>query len=364
MKEKYYSLKNILNKNADYNIIIGERSNGKTYACLKYALTDYINNGNEFIYLRRWKEDITNKRADTVFSSLIANDEISKLTNGKYNNIFFFRGKYYLANYDVENRKMNASKKVCCYAMSLTDVEHDKSTSYPKVTNIIFDEFLTRKYYLPDEFVVFMNVLSTVIRDRKNVKIYMLGNTVNQFCPYFDEMGLNNVNKQLQDSIDVYRYGDSDLSVAVEYCANIQKKKASNKYFAFNNPKLNMIKSGAWELAIYPHLELGQKIKPSDIIFSFTIEFSSKLVQGDIIENENGCFLFFHYRTSDVKDNELLYSLNYSTSPYRRKCFAHCSDNIDSKITNFFKIKKVFYQSNEIGEIVKNYIAECVRKEL
>lgn len=364
MKEKYYSLKNILDKNADYNIIIGERSNGKTYACLKYALTDYINNGNEFIYLRRWKEDITSKRADTVFSSLIANGEITKLTNGKYNNIFFFRGKYYLANYDAESKKMNASKKVFCYAMSLTDVEHDKSTSYPKVTNIIFDEFLTRKYYLPDEFVVFMNVLSTVIRDRKNVKIFMLGNTVNQFCPYFNEMGLNNVNKQLQDTIDVYRYGDSDLLVAVEYCANIQKKKASNKYFAFDNPKLNMIKSGAWELAIYPHLELGQKIKSSDIVFYFTIEFSNKLVQGDIIENENGYFLFFHYRTSEVKDNELLYSLNYSTSPYRRKCFANCADNIDSKITNFFKIKKVFYQSNEIGEIVKNYIAECVRKEL
>ena len=34
MKKQYYSLKKILAENADYNIIIGERSNGKTYATL------------------------------------------------------------------------------------------------------------------------------------------------------------------------------------------------------------------------------------------------------------------------------------------------------------------------------------------
>lgn len=364
MKQKYYNLKNILNENADYNLIIGERSNGKTYACLKYVLEDFYNNGNEFIYLRRWKEDIQSKRAETVFSALIANGEIEKITKGNFNNIVFYRGKYFLANYDAETKKMTASKKVCCYSMALTEVEHDKSTSYPKVKNIIFDEFLTRKYYLPDEFVIFMNVLSTVIRDKKDIKIFMLGNTVNKFCPYFDEMGLNNITKQPQDTIDVYSYGDSGLKVAVEYCGTVQKKKESNKYFAFNNPKLNMIKNGAWEIAIYPHLKIGQKINANDIVFSFNIQFASKTIQGDIIANNDGYFLFFHYRTTEIKSNELLYTLNYSTSPYVRKCFAYKSDKIDVKITDFFARKKVFYQSNDIGEIVKNYLAECVKKEL
>ena len=36
--QKYYSLDRILSKNACYNIIFGERSNGKTYSVLKYAL--------------------------------------------------------------------------------------------------------------------------------------------------------------------------------------------------------------------------------------------------------------------------------------------------------------------------------------
>lgn len=360
MKPKYYSLKNILAENAEYNIIIGERSNGKTYACLKYALEDYIKNGNQSAYLRRWKEDITGKRAESVFNSLAENKEIEKITNGEYDNIVYYRGCYYLAKYNNETKKMNASKKYFCKNFALSDSEHDKSTSYPNIKNIIFDEFLTRKFYLPDEFIVFMNVLSTIIRDKKDVKIFMLGNTVNKYCPYFEEMGLKNIATQIQDTIDVYSYGDNSIKVAVEYCGNIQKKKESNKYFAFNNPKLNMIKNGAWELDLYPHLRQGQKINNIDIVFSFTIDFYNKKIQGDVIENDDGYFLFFHYRTSDIRKNELVYSLNYDSGKYNRKSFVYHYDRIDDKICDFFRKRKVFYQSNDIGEIVKNYLGECV----
>ena len=184
MNKKYYSLKKILSENADYNIIIGERSNGKTYATLELILTDYVNNGVCGAYIRRWKDDIQGKRAETVFNSLVDNNTVSKLTGGNYDTIIFSRGGWHLAKYDTESRRMKADKDPFCYAFALSDVEHDKSTSYPKVKNIVFDEFLTRRYYLPDEFVIFMNVLSTIIRDRENIKIFMLGNTVNKFCPY------------------------------------------------------------------------------------------------------------------------------------------------------------------------------------
>ena len=43
-KFKYYSLKNIQQKDATYNVIFGERSNGKTYAVLKQALENYKKN--------------------------------------------------------------------------------------------------------------------------------------------------------------------------------------------------------------------------------------------------------------------------------------------------------------------------------
>ena len=58
MEIKFYSLDEILKKQAQYNIIIGERSNGKTYATLLYCLKQYINDGSQFAIIRRWKEDI------------------------------------------------------------------------------------------------------------------------------------------------------------------------------------------------------------------------------------------------------------------------------------------------------------------
>ena len=358
--KKYYSLKKIIAENADYNIIIGERSNGKTYAVLEKILNDYVKDGREGAYIRRWKDDIQGKRADTVFNALCENGTVNKLTNGEYETIIFARGAWHLAKYDTESRRMKADKNAFCYAFALSDVEHDKSTSYPKVTNICFDEFLTRRYYLPDEFVIFMNVLSTIIRDRENIKIFMLGNTVNKYCPYFDEMGLTNIEQMKQGAIDTYIFGNT-LKIAVEYCNPTKDGKKSNKYFAFDNPRLNMITKGAWELALYPHLPQGYKIKPTSIIFSFVIQFNSKMVGCDVVNQNDDIFLFIRPKTTEIKSGELVYSLDYTPNTLTRKTFLNPIDKIDTKIKSFFSCNRVFYQSNDIGELVHNYLLSCVK---
>ena len=59
----FYSLDKILAQNADYNIIYGERSNGKTTAVLRYGLDDHIKSGyvNQIAIVRRWEEDFKGK---------------------------------------------------------------------------------------------------------------------------------------------------------------------------------------------------------------------------------------------------------------------------------------------------------------
>lgn len=47
-KPKFYDLKAILSKNADYNVIFGERSNGKTYAALRYGLETISRRANKW----------------------------------------------------------------------------------------------------------------------------------------------------------------------------------------------------------------------------------------------------------------------------------------------------------------------------
>lgn len=353
---KFYSLDAILKKNADYNIVFGERSNGKTYAALLYGLKRYVSDGTQIAYIRRWREDLRGKRGETLFAAHVQNGVIDDLTDGKYNRVIYKSGKYYLGTFDTETETTAICENPFAFSFSLSEQEHEKSTSYPNVNTIIFDEFLTRQYYLPDEFMLFMNLLSTIIRQRNNAQIFMLGNTVNKYCPYFAEMGLKNIPTMKQGAIDVYEFGEGGARVAVEYAATTKETKKSNKYFCFDNQKLQMITGGKWELSAYPHLPI--KYAPKDVIFKFFVEFEDNVLQGNIICKGSDYFLFFHAKTTEIKDydTQLIYTLKTDGKPNHKRKLISTATEFDKKITKFFATDKVFYQSNEIGEIVRNYI--------
>lgn len=357
----YYSTAKINKKKATYNVIFGERSNGKTYALLKQSVKSYFEDGSQMGYIRRWKEDIVGRRAQQLFAGLNENGEIKKISKGAYDGVHYHAGKFYLCTYDDNGKANYSDVDIVAYSFALSDGEHDKSTSYPKIKTIVFDEFLTNKVYLVDEFVHFMNSISTIVRKRDDVVIYMLGNTVNKFCPYFNEMGLDNVAKMEQGTIDVYHYGNSSLTVAVEYCASTASTKTNNKYFAFNNPKLEMITGGAWELSIYPHLPKKYSFK--HILFTYYIIFSDNIFQCEVIDVDGNPFTYIHAKTTPIKDEEeaLIYSLepnhkiNYNRSVYKPLNY------IQKRVLWFFVNDRVFYQNNSIGDAINNYLKICKR---
>lgn len=366
-KIKYYSLKKIQSKHCQYNMVIGERSNGKTYAALDMILSLYCKTGKQGAYIRRWKDDLIGARTRTMYTAHVQNGLVSKYTGGEWSDIVYYSRAWYLARKNGD--KMERSEEPFCYGFALNDMEHDKSTSYPNVTTIVFDEFLSRRGYLTDEFVVFMNVLSTIIRYRDNVVIYMLANTVNKTSPYFREMGLTHIDKMTPGTIDVYQYGTSNLKVAVEYCGEaIHQSKPSDVYFAFNNPRLKMITgsaSGAWEIGLYPHKPA--KFKDRDIRFMFFIKFDGKILQCEIVRKRDGKrkydFMFVHLKTTDIKhpDTDLIfdtesnplwnYSLKINQGMHKAK--------IVTKILSYFNNEKIFFSDNETGEILRNYIQWC-----
>lgn len=358
---KYYSLNKINKKNATYNVIFGERSNGKTYATLKQALENYFNDGSQFAYIRRWSVDVQPKRMNNLFNAIIEDGYLEKLSGGKFTAIFYRTGRFYLCTYNDKGKPIYNEEDIIGYAFSLSENEHNKANSYPRVTNIIFDEFLTNKIYLPDEFMLFMNTVSTIVRQRTNVKIYMLGNTVNKFCPYFKEMGLTNILTMKQGSIDVYTYGETKLKVAVEYADSKKKFKKNNFYFAFNNPKLKMITGGAWELNIYPHAPV--KWRPKNIIFTYFIDFNDSLYQCEIINKDNNVFTYIHEKTTPIKnpDKDIIYTLDYNPKINYNVNILKPLTDYQNKITWFYTHDRVYYQDNNVGDAINNYLKICKR---
>lgn len=357
-KQKYYSLKNILAKNAYYNIVFGERSNGKTFAALKYGLEQYVKTRKQFAIVRRWGEDITGRRGSVMFDALVSAGVVTQLTGGEWTNVYYYASKWYLCRFEDEKRITD--ERPFCYGFAISAGDHDKSTSYPDITTIVFDEFITRSNYLPDEFVLFMGVVSTIVRQRHDVKIIMLGNALNKYyCPYFNEMGLRHIKEMQQGTIDVYRYGDTELTVAVEYAAPSKDGKESDLYFAFDNPKLAMITGGGWEMAIYPHCPV--KYSPKDIMFIYFIIYDGETLQCEVVYKGDNNFTFIHRKTTELKDTDkdLIYTPDFSPRPNYKRNITRPSSRIEQKIADYYRKDKIFYADNEVGEIVRNYLIFC-----
>lgn len=182
---KFHSIKNALKTNSDYIITFGERSNGKTHSILDLGLfgchedginyNGYLDDESQIAIIRRWDEDFKGKYGSQQFDGFINNNYLGnilfKKSKGKWNSIEYYGSKWYLKLIDDNGNVISKDDNPFCIAFSLTSDEHYKSISYPNIKTILFDEFLTRKFYLPDEFIQFTSILSTIIRLRDNVCI-------------------------------------------------------------------------------------------------------------------------------------------------------------------------------------------------
>lgn len=358
--EEFYNLNRIKELKCQYNLIFGKRSNGKTYSVLKEIIENYAKTGQQGAYLRRYREDFIGKRGQQMFSALVSDGLIKEYTGGKWTTVKYQSSQWFFAREDEKTGRLITDGEPFCFGFSLAQMEHDKSTSYPNITTVVFDEFISRIGYLPNEFVLFMNVLSTIIRQRNNVTIYMLGNTVNKYCPYFKEMGLGHIEDMEAGKIDVYSYGNSKLKVAVERTKNhnIQGRK-SDVYFAFDNPSLEMITGGAWELDLYPHCP--RKYVDEDIVFKFFVVYNDQILQGEVVELDDCSFIYFHRKTGDIRhpDRDLIFAEEYDPRPNYVRNLRRSSLEAVRRISLFFRDSKVFYQDNDVGEIVRNYLQFC-----
>lgn len=107
-KQIHYNIDNIAKEKANFNLIYGEKSNGKSYQVKhKMGVEHYIKTGKRFILMRRWQADITTQWVERYFDDV----DVEKLTNGQYNIITCYRKEIFLSNYDSESGKTTRRRK-------------------------------------------------------------------------------------------------------------------------------------------------------------------------------------------------------------------------------------------------------------
>ena len=369
MKNLYWSREKLLEACPDalYYMVVGERSNGKSFQVQELILQNYLNNREQGAIIRRYDEDFSRGKAVKMFDKFVANPDkgniIETMTKGQWNSVRYFLGGFHLCRY-LENGDLDETdNNPFCHAFALTKEEHYKSTDYPEVTTILFDEFISRSGYLAEEFLAFSSIVSTIVRQRNNVKVFLCANTISSYCPYFREMGITKIKDMKPNTIDIYKFGESGLKVAVEMTGTGQeKKKASNSYFAFDNPKLKMIRGddlSLWEVAIYPRSPY--RFEKDDIQYIFFIKFDGELYQCEVVSKNDDTFLFIHKKTTPLRldNDQMLYTETIDPRPNVSRKILEPHNNLQRKIASFFACEKVFYQSNEIGEGIRNYLLWC-----
>lgn len=358
-KEQFYNLEQLLTYNAVINIIIGERANGKTYAVLSQVIKDFLDNKGSSVYIGRYKDDISPRIINNTFVGMVDRGVISELTKGEFNSVRVWQGKFYLCVTDEDGNRTRDMGVPFMEAVALSEYVRVKRRQFPIVANIVFEEFIVPRGYLPNEFDAFYNMLSTIVRDNSNARVFMIGNTIQKNCIYYKEFGLFNIRNLQKNEIAIYTL--KGIKIAVEFSDIKEQNKASKKYFAFDNPKMDMFtgKGTAYALALHPKppIEFTKK----DIVMSFFIEYNDYLIQGDIVQYEHGCFCFFHEKTTPYQneEKELIYRQAYSTNPLHRRRLTAMTTNFEKKLLDLFNKDLVYYQDNEIGEAVHSYLEWC-----
>lgn len=240
LSKNWYDIQSLIDKypQSKFYMVFGERKNGKTYSAKKVIL-NCINEGRTFMYVRRTHKMITRRKAGKLF------DDMQDYC------VQHFGGKISYSNsslsYELTIDEQNPT--TVGYVTSIEDAFDDKGIPYNSVKYILFDEFIDY-WYLQQEIELFLHTLANIIRDedRQGVKIIMLGNTIDQTCPYFDYFGINP--RKIKQGQQYYFVNPKGGRIAVEYTKTRVSDVVDDKgsaYFGFGSIESDMILSGTWE---------------------------------------------------------------------------------------------------------------------
>lgn len=391
---KYYELDNILAKNAHYNFVIGERSNGKTTAVLRHIVKDYYETGRRGAIIRQMEEDIKGHKGASLFAGMISAGMIDELTDGEFQGVKFHNRAYYLGRQD-EMGQWSYEKEPFAHIFAVSQAIHYKSNSYPNVGTIMFDEFMRQDHvYLVDEVVQFLNLVSTIVREKDDATIFLIANTVSWNSPYFTKFGLRNVSQMKPGEIATVEYKrkrpsgtEIAMTVAIEYCENTTSYggKASDVYFLIDDERVNMITDGSFAIPSYPpcpHHFTGANVKLTCWVLSDETILRCRLMK---VEREVFFFVdsiksFIRHPGETVgtmqpdwerfnilldKRRDLVYSMEFSSDPshYTNPAMPY-ADRRTRWFPDALRANRVFFESNEAGEELMYYLTQAQKHSI
>lgn len=385
-KSRYFEVAPLLKKYpfARYYYILGGRSTGKTYPTVKNALTDAIKGKGLFAYVRRYKESLQEVFVNQIFG--VHNDTIEQLTEGQYNRVVYWRRRFWLELWAVDEQSGNAVKisrdskpigVTCC--LSTWETEKGGDFGYEDgIANIILDEALSKAgQYLRDEWAIFQNVISTLVRDRWEVdtKIWLLANPISKWNnPYFRNMGIT---KKLIEShgITEIKYpnekgGTAMTAVFVNLGETLQSvnenaDKVLSTFFAFEHSKgkSKSITHGFWEMEDSARLPSGVYKESTKNRTIYAI-FGEETLAIDIMRYDiTNKYYIIIYPVREIRPKTYYLILGTSLDKY---AIIGCDENhpISRLLFSLLKTGQVYYSDDSTADAWHGFLMERIKYKI
>lgn len=217
MFETYFSGKYILSKQAIFNIVFSDRSDGKTFDCKARALENYEKDKTITIYMRRYKSEITPKLYESFF------DEVLKIKQYDRFNNWIFKGS-------KNGIQVKTTPKgewdwiILLVPLTMTGKLKSQISEVHRIKEIDFDEYMPLDgKFIKDEITLMLEFWKSIDRDRESVQMLVLGNKISPFNPLFDYFNINL--KIEKDNIKLYKNGN----LAVQIYSNKEHRDARQK---------------------------------------------------------------------------------------------------------------------------------------
>lgn len=260
---------------ANWYLLYSGKGTGKSWATRQRALNKFNEFKDEFVIVKRLDSDCKPSLIRKYFDSV----DVETITNGVYNSIEVKGNEIFFAFTD-DKFKVHKGVRIG-HVIPLNLFERFKGTDYPKVSTIIFEEFISEKgLYLGNESSTLMKLINTIYRPQTKAEfetmteeqkerktrqeVWLCGNTISRNCPYFNDWYLKNIIQQESNTIDIYTYKYPEeiddltgkervVNLACWYIGESEGNKKKSHGFVFGK-SFDTIVKGVWECDIYPKL--------------------------------------------------------------------------------------------------------------
>lgn len=214
----YYDPNKTLSRQRLFNFVVGARGCGKTYGAKKKVIQNFLRKGEQFVYLRRYETELPQAEMRNFFDDVSV--EFPEHEFKTWAGLFRIDG-------DIAGWYFPLSKATML-----------KSTPFPNVSLIIFDEFIIEVgiyRYLANEVHTFLEAYSTISRDR-DVPVLFLSNAITMTNPYFMYF---NLNLQEGQEVKLTEFISLELLHSQEYEDHVKSTKfgkliANTEYGKYN----------------------------------------------------------------------------------------------------------------------------------